>query len=170
MHRMERIVIAVDGCACARAALEYGAELASRLGAEALVLHVLRDSGHAWSHALVLRGGRGHALCEVLRAHGQDEMEELLSSLERQASVSANARAPKELSRAIVAAAAEQAADLLVVGIHRHPGLGGLLLGPTLAERVARESPCPTLAVHLDDAFVHDMRWRERHAGGARRV
>lgn len=166
MKRVERILVAVDECPCARTALEYAAELAARLGAEALVLHVLRPPGRSWSQALVLRGGRGGALKEALRARNGGSMDQLLAALERGASVSANARASDEPARAILAAAAEQAADLLVVGAHRRSWLRGLF-GTSMAERVAREAPCPTLVVHLDDAFVHDMRWRERHAGTA---
>ena len=49
---------------------------------------------------------------------------------------------------AILACAAEIAADLIVLGSHGRDGLGHLLFGST-AERVLHKAPCPTLVVPL---------------------
>lgn len=50
---------------------------------------------------------------------------------------------------AIVRAAEESKADLLVIGTHGHTGLKHLLLG-SVAERTVRLAPCPVLTVKVD--------------------
>ena len=46
----------------------------------------------------------------------------------------------------IVAAAAEERADMIVIGTHGRSGIDRLLLG-SVAERVVRTAPCPVLTV-----------------------
>jgi nucleotide-binding universal stress UspA family protein len=47
----------------------------------------------------------------------------------------------------IVRHAREERCDLVVVGTHGRTGIQRLVLG-SVAERVARQSPCPVLVVH----------------------
>lgn len=57
----------------------------------------------------------------------------------------------------IVKTAAEQGADLIVMGTHGRSGLNRLLLG-SVAERVIRLAPCPVLTVRQPPARARAVR------------
>ncbi len=61
-------------------------------------------------------------------------------------------------SEEIVAAALDEAVDVIILGTRGKTGLAHVLLGST-AERVIRTAPCPVLAVHtaIDAASVPDL-------------
>ena len=131
---LERVLVATDFSRCSLRALERGEELARRLGAELLLLHVA---------GVPVAGSRTAAA-----AHGDAERE-LAATVEQVVHHGVRARgllregAPDE---EILAAAAAEGASLIVVGTHGRTGLAHVLLG-SVAERVVRAAPCPVLTV-----------------------
>ena len=117
-----------------RRAVERGEELARRLGAELVLLHVA---------GVPVAGSR-----TATSAHAGAERE-LEATVEEVVHHGVKARsllregAPDE---EIIAAAAAERASLIVVGTHGRTGLAHVLLG-SVAERVVRAAPCPVLTV-----------------------
>jgi nucleotide-binding universal stress UspA family protein len=56
----------------------------------------------------------------------------------------------------ILRVAKERQADLLVIGSHGRTGLGRVLMG-SVAEEVARKSPCPVLIVRAPHEIAHTV-------------
>jgi nucleotide-binding universal stress UspA family protein len=137
--RALRILCPVDFSDPSRCALHYAGALASRDGAELHVLYVVPEAMPlpvpvlmlAARPAVDVKAGAAEALAAfVARA-----------ALPRQPIAIVREGSPVD---AILACAAEIAADLIVLGSHGRDGLGHLLFGST-AERVLHKAPCPTL-------------------------
>ena len=85
-------------------------------------------------------------ILEVVSQHATGDLERMLLELQDEglsAEFAAHRGSPE---RAIVAAAAEKGADLIVMGTHGRTGLAHVLLG-SVAERVVRTAPCPVITV-----------------------
>ena len=141
--RAHRILCPVDFSDPSRRALHYAAALASREGAVLHVLYVVPAAMPlpvpilmlAARPAVDVKAGAAEALAAfVARA-----------ALPRRPITIVRDGPPVD---AILACAAEIAADLIVLGSHGRDGLGHLLFGST-AERVLHKAPCPTLIVPL---------------------
>jgi nucleotide-binding universal stress UspA family protein len=144
MPLIGRILVPTDFSACARRALDYGAELASQLSAPLVLLHV---------HA----PPKVYAPDEILWVTIPDEPE-LRAELER--TLGALADEARQLGardvsiavvdgdpwHAIVEVARDRDCDLIVIGTHGRGALKQLLLG-AVADKVVRRAHCPVLTV-----------------------
>ena len=117
------------------APLRYASDLARRAAAELVVVHAVRD--------LPEEGGRGL----VPASYGPILIEEARRGLDRALALvdAAPGRVlarvvPGSPSRALLLAAEDESADLLVVGIHSH------VVGST-THPIVRGAPCPVLTV-----------------------
>ncbi|MFC3477925.1 universal stress protein [Halobacterium litoreum] len=117
----DRILVPVDGSACALRAAKYGVELAAAFDAAVDVLHV--DTGDV-APADVLAAVEGLAADRAVATH----------------TATGNPR------KRIVAFARERDADLVVMGRHGRRGVGERVLGST-TERVLRSAPAPVFTV-----------------------
>lgn len=146
----ERVLIAVDRSAPAARAARVGGNLALRLGARVLLVHAV-DSTYAYAApAPALGAVPPVGLYDELRRDGQ----ELLTTVSGRFPASARPEAllrEGRPARAILDAAREAGADLIVIGTHSRGGIERLILGST-AEAVLREAPCPVLTVQADEA------------------
>jgi len=131
---VERILVATDFSLCSLNALGHGEELARRLGAELILLHVRAvpvagaekaDDAHAAAEAEITRS------VDDLRKHGL-----------RVRALRRTGAADEE----ILGAAESERASLVVMGTHGRKGVARVLLG-SVAERVLRSVPCPVLTV-----------------------
>ena len=142
--RAHCILCPVDFSDPSRRALHYAAALASREGA---VLHVLYVVPAAIPLPVPI-------LMLAARPAVGDVQAGAAEALDAFVARAALPRRPITIVRdgppvdAILACAAELAADLIVLGSHGRDGLGHLLFGST-AERVLHKAPCPTLVVPL---------------------
>jgi nucleotide-binding universal stress UspA family protein len=144
MIEWKRICCAVDFEAPSRVAMERAAELAGRFEGELTLVHVLVRPPPAASDVLV--SSRGAV------AEENEEREERLptwrADAERRAGRPVHARLLSgDPAVEIVRHAREERFDLVVVGTHGRTGIPHLVLG-SVAERVARQCPCPVLVVH----------------------
>jgi universal stress protein A len=143
MANIQRILVPTDFSESADAALTYAIDLAVTLGAAVSLIHVFDDP---------FAGGRYTAEYIPMPAEMRAEM---LANLRKRLADVIAGRGYSEVTPellvgstagAIVDAARERTADLIVMGTHGRHGMAHLLLG-SVAERVVRTAPCPVLTV-----------------------
>ena len=145
--RTHRILCPVDFSDPSRRALHYAAALAARDGA---ALHVLYVVPPPMPLAVPI-------LMVAVRSSMVDATAGATEALEAFIARAELPHPPIMIVRdgppadAILACAADIAADLIVLGSHGRDGLGHLLFGST-AERVLHKAPCPTLVVPVHAA------------------
>jgi nucleotide-binding universal stress UspA family protein len=139
---IRRIVVAADGSPASVRGLEQATDLAVRVGAKVVVVHVrhiptMAMAGPTTSEALML-----------------DSLDELESEVRQQAvRILGTSGASWDFivrsgsaGEEIVKVASEMGADIVVVGSNRHSSLHNLLLGSTAAYLTAH-SPVPVLVM-----------------------
>ncbi|WP_447980654.1 universal stress protein [Candidatus Nitrospira bockiana] len=136
-----RILLPVDFSDCSLDALEYGVQIAQRLGARVMVLHVLEPVAYGLDFTL------GHAAAQqALRARVEAELRRLEEAI-RSKGVPIEHRIKGGLpADSILESAQESDADLIVMGTHGRRGLSHVLKG-SVAEAVLRRASCPVLTV-----------------------
>lgn len=156
MSGWKRICCAVDFAEASRAAMEQGADLASRLEADLVLLYVRVPPPPAASDVLVSSRG----VAEVEAKEHEETLEEWRADAERRAGRPVrSAVASGDPAAEILRHAREERCDLVVVGTHGRTGLSRMVLG-SVAERVARQAECPVLVVHdrraLDEQGIEE--------------
>lgn len=147
MRVPNRILVPVDFSDCSRAAVEYAATLAKRLGAEVDVMHVLETPHYVASQVMVHL-----SLDEFERSQAGTAMKELLSTLEERGLLRVRGRLESgEACSSILQVAEKEPYDLIVMGTHGRTGLSHLLMG-SVAEKVVRQARCPVLTVRSPPA------------------
>jgi nucleotide-binding universal stress UspA family protein len=143
MIRVRAILVPMDFSPHSAAALDRAVDFAKVFGARIHLLH---------SYAVPVRGVMPYdfavpdGVWDGIREAAESKLEEF-----RQTVVSAGVEATGEVSpvlpsEAILAAADEIDADLIVMGTRGHTGLKHVLLG-SVAERAIRLAPCSVLTV-----------------------
>lgn len=144
------ILVPIADSAASRAATEHAAELASRLDAELLVLHVLEplpSHGYFALDALAY----GDDLREDLRAAAKEMLENAAKPLrERGVPVRTRLIEGADPAGVIARTVDEQEIDLVVMGTHGRRGLGRAVLG-SVAEEAVRRSSVPHLLIREPD-------------------
>lgn len=143
-----RIVCAVDFAEASRAALDYALWLAQQAKARLTVLHVLD-----WDPAQEVREHRHFDVPEYRRYLEEDARRQLRESVPDSARDWCDVRELVVFGkpwRRIVSAAAEEEAELVVVGAHGGGVIDRLLYGST-TQHVVREAACPVLTVRTPD-------------------
>jgi nucleotide-binding universal stress UspA family protein len=131
---LERILVATDFSLCSLNALGRAEELARKLDAELVLLHVASVPVAGAKTAGVAHAAAERELAGTVRQllhHGVKAR-----SLLREG-------APDE---EILSAAETERVSLVVMGTHGRKGIAHMLLG-SVAERVVRAAPCPVLTV-----------------------
>jgi nucleotide-binding universal stress UspA family protein len=124
------IVVAYSADAYGKAALEHAAGLARKDG----------------NRLVVVNATRGDSLVDTRFAPDTD-IADVQAGLEADGlSVEVRHDVVPDVAEAVLTAAAEEGASLLVVGDRHRTPVGKLLLG-SVAQRVILDAPCPVLAV-----------------------
>jgi nucleotide-binding universal stress UspA family protein len=150
---MKRIVCPTDFSEAAAPAERQAVALARPLGAEIVLLHVATESP-LWRETLGTAQVR-----EVFEAQRRWVADALAERVVALAGQGVSARAVVKVGvpwEQIVRVAADEDADMIVMGTQGRTGLDRLLLG-SVAERVVRRAPCPVLTVrpeHRDNGGV----------------
>lgn len=145
MKPFHRILFATDFTEASEPALAEAIDMAKGDGTELLIAHAyqLPNAGQAQTAA----GGVYDEWLQELRDRVAERLEPLVEKA-RSEGVKAEALiltgTPYE---AITEAAAEQAADLVIMGTHGRRGVSRFFLG-SVASRVISSAPCPVLTVH----------------------
>ena len=145
MITIRRILAPTDFGDCAAPAVRYAAELAEKLGAELVLLHVVPDAVLALPDA-VMPTPTPVADLEALTEAGKTGLANLIAAekLER-----LNPRTEVRIgspAQEVIAAAADLDADILCIGTHGRGGIARVILG-SVADMILRHAPCPVLSV-----------------------
>jgi nucleotide-binding universal stress UspA family protein len=136
----KKILVAVDDSPERETVLEHAAELAKTVGAAVHILHIRTiDTGVLGAGIVEEDSGAVHELVtssiKELATQGITADGEIREAVR------------PDIARAVLSTATDQRADLLVIGVRRHGGLTGLVLG-SVADGVAHGAPpCPVLLV-----------------------
>jgi nucleotide-binding universal stress UspA family protein len=140
---MKRIVCPTDFSESAARAEQEAVQLAKELGAELVLAHIGRDAT-LWHEGVYTPELR--AVVEGQRKWAADALAARAAALAAEG-VTARAVVKDGVAwQEIVRLAAEEHADMIVMGTQGRTGLERLLLG-SVAERVLRHAPCPVLTV-----------------------
>ena len=141
---LETILMPTDFSGPSRRALEYAAALARRLGASLHLLHVvyfpIEATASPEGYFVDLTGVRNQ-----MRVDAEREIRTLAGSLQG-IKVTTQVVEGTSPARAIIQAAKERPAQMIVMGTHGRGGISHLLLG-SVAERVVRTATCPVTTV-----------------------
>ncbi|HET7503507.1 MAG TPA: universal stress protein [Kofleriaceae bacterium] len=134
------ILVPIDFSPCSVRALDYACALAGKLGAKVHVVNALGTMLPELSVALT------DQMIATLRHNNTEALARLIEP-RRAVARFGDARIVDDDPRdAILKAARELHADLIVIGTHGRRGLSRMLLG-SVAEAVLRRASCPVLAV-----------------------
>jgi nucleotide-binding universal stress UspA family protein len=141
----DRLMVAFDGTAPSRRALDAGVDLAKRLGRPLRAITVLESN----PIYIAAGGSTPHIMAEVQRAaesFAQELKEEVAAlSLSSGVSIEYEAAYGQEVD-GIVDAVGRHQIDTLIIGIRAHPGLVDRLVSHT-ARDLSERSPCNIIGV-----------------------
>jgi nucleotide-binding universal stress UspA family protein len=132
--RLKKVILCTDFSECALAATDYALSLAQEYNAELTLLHVL-DGLPKQKNGILIR-----ETAQILR-------DLVPVDAQNWCSIKTAVRTGKPY-REIIQFAAEQQADLVVLGVRGRNALDLAVFGST-AQRVLQLGPCPVLAVHM---------------------
>jgi universal stress protein A len=161
-----KILVPTDFSETADAALEYAKVLAGQLGASLHLLHVFSDPYAAAAHAPDVYATLPPTYRERALEDARQCLRKRLPPDEEERVAGTCAIVLGLTAKEIVAFAAQNAMDLIVMGTHGRRGVAHLLLG-SAAEHVVRTATCPVLTVRA--AATADAR-ETRPMGTAVRV
>jgi universal stress protein A len=148
-----RIVLPIDFSDAGEPAEREAVRLARALGAEILLIHVAGQLESSWSAILYTPELR--AVFDGQRKWAADALATRVAALAAQGVGTRALVVDGQPDVEIVRVAAEQHAQMIVMGTQGRTGLDRLLLG-SVAERVVRTAPCPVLTVRPDPAGSAD--------------
>jgi nucleotide-binding universal stress UspA family protein len=144
MLPIKKILVPIDFTETSAHALDYAVDLAVLVGAAVSVIHVYQPPVYSFPDAVLVAPPE---LAAKISDKAQQLVDEAVSSRRQRCpamtGILRNGSAWEEITRI----AAEQSADLIVMGTHGRRGLPRAILG-SVAERVIRTSPVPVLTVH----------------------
>jgi universal stress protein A len=138
-----RILVPTDFSADANAAFDYALWLARKFDASVHLLHVVEDplAAGVWSSEIYTADIAGLQVNLV-----RDAEERLRRSVPEDAGAVSTEVRTGAAATAILDAARERNADLMVMGTRGLTGLAHIVMG-SVAERVVRLAPCPVLTL-----------------------
>lgn len=152
MAELKKVLCPVDLSEAGVSPAEQAASLAKSLGAELVLLHVMGEPAFAVGDPLLapadVAGYALPALAEEYRVEMEKRLGRLGDRLRAQGVSVATLLVRGPTHEAIVSAANDQHADLIVMGTHGRSGLQHLLLG-SVTERVVRTAKVPVMTLRL---------------------
>jgi nucleotide-binding universal stress UspA family protein len=140
---LRRIVVATDFSAPAERACDVGVSLAKQLGA---ALHLVHAFDLPVTAIAPYEVAIPPAVIHEAREAARKKLDAAVGAVRAQGLEATGKLAEASAAPAIVRAAADLQADLIVIGTHGHTGLRHVLLG-SVAERTLRLAPCAVLTV-----------------------
>ncbi|ABC80536.1 universal stress protein [Anaeromyxobacter dehalogenans] len=141
----KRICCPIDFSDASRAAMEVAADLARRNAGSLTLLHAYPVPGYTFPDGSVVASPK---MMQDLAEQAKRHLDEWRREAEALGAPAVDtATAVGEPATEIVGWAADQRADVLVLGTHGRTGLEHALMG-SIAERVVRRARCPVVTVH----------------------
>ncbi len=151
MIRLKRLLVPTDFSDSARLALRYACSFAQEYEAELLLVHVVENVAVGYANDLF-----PVPMAEVvqeLTSYARAELDSLAKDVEGQGIRVRVVLTQGKPSAEILHLAAEEKADMIVLGTHGKGMLDQAIFGST-TERVVRKAPCPVLSVRESE---HDF-------------
>jgi len=142
----KRILVPVDGSEKAATAAIHGAELASKLGSELLLFHVVPSLPPYVDTSPDRLSNIQQAIMNEFSRHGREILAKVKDDLEPYGLKIATDIAVGHPAEEIVKKAKEMDCDLVVMGSRGLGEIKGYLLG-SVSNRVTRHASCPVLVV-----------------------
>ncbi len=142
-----KILIATDGSAYGRKAVDYGIGLAKKLNAGVIALYVVNLKSlemYALGHHDDIGGYESTA--SILKADGEKALEYVADAGKKAAVDVATKLVRGYPADEIIKTAEDESVSMVVVGNLGKTGLEHLLLG-SVSESVVKKAPCPVLVV-----------------------
>jgi len=140
MKGIEKIIVPVDFLDYTNQVAEYAMYVAQKLNAAVFFVHVVEDA-HVY-------GDFADPSLESYASRVADRAEARMKKLIDMCKESVSGCEGKiyrgDITDSIIQCAKEQGGDLIVIGTHGRKGLEKMWLG-SVAERVVKNAPCPTL-------------------------
>lgn len=146
MIKLEHLLVATDFSACSKEAIGYAIDLSKKTKGRMTLLHIF-ESPFLYPAETSL--GSYPEVYQWLQDFKQEEIKNLdaLSDEIRKEGLPVETIFKEgSPSIEIIRTAKEVGADLIVMGTHGRKGLSHVVMG-SVAERVAREAPCPVFIV-----------------------
>ena len=140
MKNIRKIIVPIDFLQHTEQLVEYALYFAKKFGAELKFAHVVEPPQSYGGYEYPSLG----ALTEEVVKHTEKQMEELVKKNRHNCSGCAGKIFRGNIVDCLVEYAAEEEADLIIIGTHGRKGLEKMWLG-SIAERVVKRAPCPTL-------------------------
>ncbi len=138
-----KILVPVDGSKSSQKTIAHAAEIASKLGAEVTLLHVIPPLPSAIQ-------GRGYAssIVEEIQKHGSELLEQTKQEfMEFNSGVAVNTEMVYgDPAAEILQKAKNGGYDIIIIGSRGLNELAGFIMG-SVSKRVVRHAPCPVLVV-----------------------
>ncbi len=144
MPQFRKILVPVDFSECSREAFRYALSLARQYKSKVILLHVI-DS-RSYDSIFHIHMVSEEEATEMLKQHCLKKYEQLLADHQTEGIELEQRVKSGHPYVEIVREAAHEEVDLIVIGTHGRSGLDHILFG-SVAEKVVRKAPCPTLAV-----------------------
>jgi nucleotide-binding universal stress UspA family protein len=141
-----RIICPTDFSESAERAVRQAAGLAKSLGAEVVLVHVASEA-QLWREGVMTPALR--PVFEAQRKWAADALAERVAALVTEGTPARSVLRVGAAWQEIVRVAAEEHADMIVMGTQGRTGLERFMLG-SVAERVIRRAPCPVLTLRPD--------------------
>lgn len=151
MKPIRRIAVPVDYSKGGQEVLSFAADLARKLGASLVVLHVWEcEPNLPKSLTVQTPSGERRRLSSYVEEQAHSGMQSFLSEAKTLDGVEVESRVARgDAGTAIVQEAKRARADLIVMGTRGAKGVERWILG-SVAEKVLRRSPLPVLTVPLE--------------------
>jgi len=138
----KHILVATDFSDCSARALDLAVELAQRFDAQLTLVHAWEMPNLGYGAALFFPGD----MLTPLERAARSQLNGATSLLQQRFPNAKSVLSAGFASDEIIATAASEHVDLIVLGTHGRRGFSHALLG-SVAERVVRMSPVPVLTV-----------------------
>jgi len=157
MIGFHRILVPTDFSPNARTAFHYAVSIGEKYGAELLIMHIVQDLALVLPDA-VMPTPLPTPATEQLIDTSKGMLEQFLKDEDTKGlTIRLDVRIGSPFHE-IVAYAAEQKADLIVMGSHGRSALAHMFMG-SVAEKVVRKARCAVLTVQ------HQFEEEEKHEG-----
>lgn len=141
-----RILVPIDFSPDSLHAVTYGGDLAKRLGAELVILHVVDQTYLAGTRELYFANPEFAKILDEQWRIANAQLDRAGADLQKHGHRCRTLMQRGVPAQVIVDTANDEGTDLIVMGTHGRTGLAHMLIG-SVAERVVRSAHCPVLTL-----------------------
>lgn len=166
---IKRIIVPVDFSSHSLNALAYARDIARRVGAELLLLHVVEPAYLADASDVYVSGPHGAVLLKEQWRLAKAQLTRLGGELTKDGYRVRSMVKWGAPAQVIVETAVRSRAHLIVMGTYGRTGLTHMLVG-SVAERVVRTATCPVLTVRRPLAAPRNQKRAGRKVSARKRA